>query len=104
MWQLELPEGRGRLTYNTPLGPQTWFGVGGPAEVLFKPADKQDLIDFVKNCPADVPITVLGVASNLIIRDGGIPGVVIRLGRDSGEIKVNGMTITAGAAALDINV
>ncbi len=101
---LNLPEVRGRLTYDAPLGHMTWFGVGGPAEVLFKPADKQDLIDFVKNCPKDVPITILGVASNLIIRDGGIPGVVIRLGRDCGEIKVNGTTVTAGAAALDMNV
>ena len=104
MTQLNLPTVRGRLTYNAPLGHMTWFGVGGPAEVLFKPADKQDLVDFIKNCPKDVPITVLGVASNLIIRDGGIPGVVIRLGRDCGEIKVNGTSLTAGAAALDMNV
>jgi UDP-N-acetylmuramate dehydrogenase len=104
MSQLVLPEVRGRLTYDAPLGHMTWFGVGGPAEVLFKPADKQDLIDFVKNCPRDIPITVIGVASNLIIRDGGIPGVVIRLGREFSDIKVNGITVTAGAAALDMNV
>lgn len=104
MARLNLPDVRGRLTYNAPLGEMTWFRVGGPAEVLFKPADRQDLIDFIKACPADIPITVLGVASNLIIRDGGIPGVVIRLGREFAEVKVDGTTVTAGAAALDMNV
>ncbi len=104
MSQLKLPEVRGRLTTNAPLGHMTWFGVGGPAEVLFKPADKQDLVDFVKNCPKDTPLTVLGVASNLIIRDGGIPGVVIRLGREFSDVKITGTTVQAGAAALDINV
>ncbi|MBU6474922.1 MAG: UDP-N-acetylmuramate dehydrogenase [Alphaproteobacteria bacterium] len=100
----KLPAVRGRLTYDAPLGQQTWFGVGGPAEVLFKPADKQDLMDFIKNCPREAPVTVLGVASNLIIRDGGIPGVVIRLGRDFADIKTEGTKIAAGAAALDMNV
>lgn len=101
---MQLPSVRGRLTPNAPLGAMTWFGVGGPAEMLFKPADKQDLIDFIKACPKDIPITVLGVASNLIIRDGGIPGVVIRLPRDCTDIKVEGTTVTAGAGALDLNV
>ena len=73
MTQLNLPEVRGRLVYNAPLGHMTWFGVGGPAEVLFRAADHQDLIDFIKNCPKEIPVTVLGVASNVIIRDGGIP-------------------------------
>lgn len=100
----KLPNVRGRLTYNVPLGHMTWFGVGGPAEALFKPADRDDLIDFVKNCPRDIPLTVLGVASNLIIRDGGIPGVVIRLGREFSEIKAEGECLHAGAAALDMNV
>jgi UDP-N-acetylmuramate dehydrogenase len=100
----KLPPVRGRLTPNAAIGHMTWFGVGGPAEVLFKPADKQDLIDFVKSCPAEIPITVLGVASNLIVRDGGIPGVVIRLGREFAEITATGTTITAGSAALDMNV
>lgn len=99
-----LPPVRGRLSYNAAIGHMTWFGVGGPAEALFKPADREDLIDFVKNCPKDIPITVLGVASNLIIRDGGIPGVVIRMGREFAQIDVNGTTVTAGAAALDLNV
>lgn len=102
--QAKLPPVRGRLTPNAPLGHMTWFGVGGPAEILFKPADRQDLVDFVKNCPKEIPLTILGVASNLIIRDGGIPGVVIRLGRESSEIKAVGNNIEVGAAALDLNV
>ncbi|MBI3441350.1 MAG: UDP-N-acetylmuramate dehydrogenase [Proteobacteria bacterium] len=100
----KLPPVRGRLTPNAPLGHMTWFGVGGPAEVLFKPADKQDLIDFIKNCPREIEVTVLGVASNLIIRDGGIPGVVIRMGKEFSEIKASVYHIEAGAAALDLNV
>lgn len=100
----KLPDVRGRLTPNAPLGPMTWFGVGGPAEVLFRPADRQDLADFIQNCPPDIPVTVLGVASNLIIRDGGIPGVVIRLGGDFAGIEVAGNHVAAGAAALDLNV
>lgn len=100
-----LPAVRGRLTPNAPLGHLTWFGVGGPAEVMFRPEDREDLIDFVKNCPADIPLTVIGVASNLIIRDGGIPGVVIRTGREFAHITETAPhVISAGAAALDINV
>lgn len=99
-----LPKVRGRLTEKAAIGPMTWFGVGGPAEVLFKPEDRDDLIDFIKGCPADIPITVLGVASNLIIRDGGIPGVVIRMGGDFAKIEVSGNEVTAGCAALDLNV
>ncbi|MBI1214467.1 MAG: UDP-N-acetylmuramate dehydrogenase [Alphaproteobacteria bacterium] len=103
--EARLPKTRGRLTPNAPLGHMTWFGVGGPAEVLFKPADREDLIDFIKNCPDDVPVTVLGVASNMIIRDGGVPGVVIRLGRDFATVeKDDNYIVTAGAAALDMNV
>jgi UDP-N-acetylmuramate dehydrogenase len=104
MSQLKLPEVRGRITYNAPLGAMTWFGVGGPAEALFKPADKQDLVDFIKACPKDIPITVIGVASNLIIRDGGIPGVVIRLGGEFAQVKIDGTKVEAGAGALDFNV
>lgn len=99
-----LPRVRGRLTENAALGHMTWFGVGGPAEVLFKPEDREDLISFIKSCPADVPITMLGVASNLIIRDGGVPGVVIRLGREFAGIAAEGTDVLAGAAALDVNV
>ncbi|MBL8712024.1 MAG: UDP-N-acetylmuramate dehydrogenase [Alphaproteobacteria bacterium] len=99
-----LPEVAGRLTENAALGHMTWFGVGGPAEVLFKPEDREDLINFITRCPKDIAITMLGVASNLIIRDGGVPGVVIRLGREFAGIEVDGTNVTAGAAALDMNV
>lgn len=99
-----LPKVRGRLTENAPLGPMTWFGVGGPAEVLFKPEDREDLISFVGGCPKDIPITILGVASNLIVRDGGIPGVVIRLGREFARVEAGDTYIYAGAGALDMNV
>lgn len=99
-----LPEVAGRLTENAALGHMTWFGVGGPAEVLFKPEDREDLVNFIIQCPKDIPITMLGVASNLIIRDGGVPGVVIRLGREFAGIEADGVNVTAGAAALDMNV
>jgi UDP-N-acetylmuramate dehydrogenase len=99
-----LPRVRGRLTENAPLAPITWFRVGGPAEVMFRPADVQDLTDFLIDKPLDVPITVLGVASNVLVRDGGVPGVVIRLGRPFAEVAVSGAEIYAGAAALDANV
>lgn len=99
-----LPKTRGKLAANAPLGHLTWFRVGGPAEVLFKPEDRQDLIDFITQCPKDVPITVIGVASNMIIRDGGVPGVVIRLGRDFAAITAEGTEVIAGAGALDMNV
>jgi UDP-N-acetylmuramate dehydrogenase len=82
----------------------TWFRVGGPAEILFKPADVADLQDFLAGCPADIPVTVLGVGSNLLVRDGGIPGIVIRLGRAFAEIRTEGLRVHAGAAALDLNV
>jgi UDP-N-acetylmuramate dehydrogenase len=99
-----MPAVRGRLTADAPLANVTWFRVGGPAEVMFKPADVADLGDFLAGCPADVPVTVIGVASNLLIRDGGVPGVVIRLGRAFVDMSVNGCEITTGAAALDLNV
>jgi len=102
--QLKLPEVRGRISYNVPLAHLTWFGVGGPAEAVFRSADREDLVEFLKNTSRDVPITMMGVASNLIIRDGGIPGVVIRLGRDYADIQVEGTMVTVGAAALDMNV
>ncbi len=76
-----LPPVRGRLTPAAPLAGITWFGVGGPAEIMFRPLDEQDLADFLKVLPGDVPVTVIGVGSNLLVRDGGIRGVVIRLGR-----------------------
>jgi UDP-N-acetylmuramate dehydrogenase len=99
-----LPRPRGRLTADAPLGAQTWFRTGGPAEVLFRPADVADLSDFLKALPADVPVTVLGVGSNLLVRDGGIRGVVIRLMRGFTAITVEGNEVIAGAGALDLNV
>lgn len=100
-----LPSVRGRYTENAPLGAVGWFRTGGTAEVLFKPADRQDLVDFLSACPLDIPVTTLGVMSNTIIRDGGLPGVVIRLGRDFAEIEAEGEAyIRAGAVALDVNV
>jgi UDP-N-acetylmuramate dehydrogenase len=99
-----LPKVRGRLTADAPLSQVTWFRVGGPAEVMFRPADIDDLSAFLASKPADVPITVVGVASNLLVRDGGIKGVVIRLGRGFVEVTVQGQTIEAGAGALDLNV
>jgi UDP-N-acetylmuramate dehydrogenase len=99
-----LPKPRGRLTANAPLGAQTWFRTGGPAEVLFRPADATDLSQFLRALPADVPVTVLGVGSNLLVRDGGIRGVAIRLMRGFTAIAVEGNEVVAGAGALDLNV
>src|SRR5690606_36353218 len=89
---------------NAPLAGITWFRVGGPAEVMFRPADREDLLAFLAAKPADVPVTVIGVGSNLLVRDGGIPGVVIRLGRGFADIAIEDDRIRAGAAALDLNV
>ncbi|HEX6842423.1 MAG TPA: UDP-N-acetylmuramate dehydrogenase [Stellaceae bacterium] len=99
-----LPPVRGRLTENVPLAPITWFRAGGAAEVMFRPADVDDLASFLARKPADVPVTVIGVASNLLVRDGGIDGVVVRLGRGFVDVRIDGTTVTAGAGALDLNV
>ncbi|HJQ61164.1 MAG TPA: UDP-N-acetylmuramate dehydrogenase [Vineibacter sp.] len=99
-----LPAVRGRLTADAPLAPVTWLRAGGPAEVLFRPADAEDLAQFLAGVSADVPITVIGVASNLLVRDGGIPGVVVRLLRGFTGIEVEGARVIAGAGALDLNV
>lgn len=99
-----LPAVRGRYSENAPLGQLTWFRVGGPAEVMFRPADPNDLAEFLASKPADVPVTVLGVGSNLLVRDGGVPGVVVRLGRPFARIETEDDTVSTGAAALDLNV
>jgi UDP-N-acetylmuramate dehydrogenase len=99
-----LPPVRGRLSADVSMANVTWFRVGGPAEAMFRPADRDDLAAFLAGKPADVPVTVIGVGSNLLVRDGGIPGVVIRLGREFARIEVEDTTVTAGAAALDVNV
>ena len=99
-----LPPVRGRLTADAPLAAVTWFRVGGTAEIMFRPADEADLAEFLAAKPRDVPVTVLGVASNLLVRDGGIPGVVIRLGRAFVAVTTDGNSVYAGAGALDLNV
>jgi UDP-N-acetylmuramate dehydrogenase len=97
---------RGRLAANQPLAPITWFRVGGPAQVLFQPADEDDLALFLKNLPSEVPVTVIGLGSNLIVRDGGVPGVVIRLGgKGFGEVEILPRhRIRAGTAVPDMKV
>ena len=101
----KMPELRGRLLANQPLAELTWFRVGGPAQVLFMPEDEADLALFLARRPPEIPITVIGLGSNLIVRDGGVPGVVIRLGRGFSEIKVEpGHRIRAGAAVPDVKV
>ena len=98
-----LPGLRGRLAANVALSDITWFRVGGPAQVLFTPADEADLIYFLKNKPADLPVVVVGLGSNLLVRDGGVPGIVIRLGRGFGDIKVEpGCRIRAGTVVPDV--
>ena len=99
-----LPQPRGRLTADAPLGPQTWFRAGGNAEVLFRPADTQDLATFLAALPREVPVTVLGVGSNVLVRDGGIKGVVVRLMRGFTGASVEGHEVIAGAGAPDLNV
>ena len=100
-----LPAVRGRYTGDADLAKTTWFRCGGPAEVLFRPADAEDLVEFLATRPADVPVTVIGVGSNLLIRDGGVPGVVIRLARGFTEVTLEeGDRLRAGAGALDLNV
>ena len=100
-WKDALPEVRGKLMRDEPLAPFTWFRVGGPADVVFMPEDQDDLAAFLKGLPADVPVTVLGVGSNTLVRDGGVEGVVIRLGRGFNQVEANGTTIKAGSAVPD---
>ncbi|HKS62618.1 MAG TPA: UDP-N-acetylmuramate dehydrogenase [Xanthobacteraceae bacterium] len=100
-----LPQLRGRLLANEPLAPLTWFRVGGPAQALFMPEDEGDLAYLLANLPHDVPVTVIGLGSNLIVRDGGVAGVVIRLGRGFGETKIEaGHRVRSGTAVPDLRV
>jgi len=103
-WIDRLPPVRGRLEPNASLAKLTWFGVGGPADMLFRPADRDDLIAFLVAKPADVPVTVIGVGSNLLVRDGGIRGVTIRLGRGFAKAVFSGVEVTVGAGASDVSV
>jgi UDP-N-acetylmuramate dehydrogenase len=99
-----MPKLRGRLLPNEPLAPLTWFRVGGPAQVLYMPESEDDLAYFLSYLRADIPVTVVGLGSNLIVRDGGVPGVVIRLGRGFNEITVEGSRVHAGTAVPDVKV
>jgi UDP-N-acetylmuramate dehydrogenase len=100
----KMPELRGRLLVNQPLAELTWFRVGGPAQVLLMPESEGDLAYFLAHLPQDIPVTVIGLGSNLIVRDGGVPGVVIRLGRGFNDIVVDDLTVRAGAAMPDVKV
>jgi UDP-N-acetylmuramate dehydrogenase len=100
-----MPALRGRLLSNQSLAEFTWFRVGGPAQVLFVPEDESDLAFFLRALPPEIPVTVVGLGSNLIVRDGGVRGVVVRLGRGFGEIKLEpGSRVRSGAAVPDVKV
>jgi UDP-N-acetylmuramate dehydrogenase len=98
------PQLRGRLVPNQSLAELTWFRVGGPAQVLFMPEDEEDLASMLAGLPAEIPVTSIGLGSNLIVGDGGVPGVVVRLGRGFGEISIEGLKLRAGAAMPDVKV
>jgi UDP-N-acetylmuramate dehydrogenase len=99
-----MPDLRGRLVANQSLAERTWFRVGGPAQLLFMPDDEDDLSYFLTHLPADITVTVIGLGSNLIVRDGGVPGVVVRLGRGFNEIEIEGHNVRAGAAVPDVKI
>ena len=99
-----MPALRGRILPNQSLAELTWFRVGGPAQILFMPEDAEDLSYLLGKLPGDIAVTVIGLGSNLIVRDGGIPGVVVRLGRGFGEVAIEGMRVRTGAAVPDVKV
>ncbi len=100
-----LPAVRGRIELDKPLAEFTWFRVGGPADVLYTPADEEDLAGFLAALDDDIPVQVIGVGSNLLVRDGGIPGVVIRLGRGFGQMAVeDGFRVRSGTSVPDIRL
>ncbi len=98
---IALPPVRGSIAHDAPLKDLVWFRAGGPAEILFRPADGDDLAAFLAAKPEGLPVSVIGVGSNLLVRDGGIPGVVVRLSSVFGKIETDGLRLRAGAAALD---
>ena len=103
--EARLPDLRGRLLPNQALAELIWFRVGGPAQALLVPEDEADLAYALGNLPVEIPVTVIGLGSNLIVRDGGVPGVVIRLGRGFGEVKLeDGSRVRAGTAVPDVKV
>lgn len=99
-----LPHVRGRIVTDANLARLSWFRTGGTADILFEPADEQDLIQVLRKAPTSMPITTIGVGSNLLVRDGGVRGMVIRLGRGFSEISARGNVVTAGGGAMDIHV
>lgn len=99
-----LPAVSGRLEADAPLAPLTWFRTGGPAEALFRPAGVDDLAQFLKHLEPGIPVSVIGLGSNLLVRDAGVPGVVIKLGKAFGEIRTSGGLVRAGAGATDVSV
>jgi UDP-N-acetylmuramate dehydrogenase len=101
---LDLPKVRGRYVERADMSAITWFRVGGPADVLFTPEDEGDLAVFLKRTPANVPVYPVGVGSNLLVRDGGVRGVIVRLGAPFAKISIDGVRVRAGAAALDAQV
>ena len=103
-WVSHVRHVRGALQPNQPLAPFTWFRVGGAAELLFQPADEADLAAFLRALPKSVPLTIIGIGSNLLVRDGGIEGAVVRLGRGFGSIAAQGQQVTAGAIVPDAMV
>jgi len=103
-FKARMPELRGRLLANQSLGEFTWFRVGGPGQAFFMPEDENDLAYFLRNLAPEIPVTVIGAGSNLIVRDGGVPGVVIRLGRGFNNVKIKDHCVTAGTATLDVMV
>src|ERR1700716_4159707 len=98
------PRLRGRLLPNQSLAELTWFRVGGPAQVLFMPEDENDLAYFLGVLPADIPVSVVGLGSNLVVRDGVVAGLVVRLGRGFNDVAVDGVRVVAGTAVPDVKV
>jgi UDP-N-acetylmuramate dehydrogenase len=103
-WRDSLPTPRGRVAFDAPLGAATWFRVGGEAAYLLRPQDADDLAAFMASVPPELPVTIIGAASNLIIRDGGIPGIVVKLARGFSDITIEPDGVIAGAAALDMTI
>lgn len=99
-----MPHVAGRLVANAPMAKLSWFRTGGNADILFEPADEEDLLKVLRRLPGDVPITIIGVGSNLLVRDGGIDGLVIRLGRGFSNVCTRGNVVSAGAGAMDVHV
>lgn len=99
-----VPGLQGQVTANASMKPFSWFRTGGPAQLLFEPAGELDLVQFLRHVPVDWPVLPIGLGSNLLVRDGGVPGVVVRLGKPFAEVTIEGLTVSAGAGAPDVKV